>query len=176
MNKKLLVFALLFVLVLISSIFVSARIVELEAEREQFKKDRTFEIYSSLLLLFVSVAIILISWIWHIKAEDSFKYIKHGILGFFVASSNIFISLYIFIFLNKLILNVSGYVIPFWWIYVLFVLGGCVFQFIFYKRTGKLYWLYALMFSIILALYVIIRFFNIRSFEVFVMSGYGWKY
>jgi len=171
MNKKLLVFTLLFVFVLMSSIFVSARIVELEAEQAYQKEAGRTIITSFLLILFIGIVIILGNWIRHIKEEKSSNYLLHGILGFLIGIMHIFISMGILSYLEMFEINHF-----FLWaaLFTLFI-GGLIAEFVFYKRTKKLFWIYTLIFSTIMITTLIILAFYTNVFIYFISALAGWR-
>lgn len=140
-----------FIYILILSVFVSANLVELEPQLEHQKSVGRFVIASFFFILLISGCIILSSWILHLKDKDSSKYVFHGSLGFLIASfSSFFVSL-VLSFLS-------------FWIQELLFITVLILEFMFYKKTKKLFWLYALVFSIVLMLYVILVYTYLYSY------------
>lgn len=122
-----------------------------QLEEQKFLKN------SFLSFLFIIGIIILGSWIYHIKEKNSFKYIVHAIFGFFIAFFHILLSLSIFSFL------IRGFLFPLG-IFALLFIGGCVLEFVFYKKTKQLFLIYSLLFSILMLSYVVVLFFNSNEF------------
>lgn len=174
MNKKLLVFALLFVLLSVSVVIASMRRLDYPLTPEQIERQRDMLI-SILLFLFISVCIIFGDWVYHIKEEKSSDYLLHGVLGFLMAIMMsiglliaYYIALIILVFIFHKFLETLGSISAIIIIYGLFILlagGLCFFEFKYYKKTGKLYWRYTLIFNILLIIYIL--FFSSNIFGSF---------
>lgn len=155
-----LLFVIFFILLLSVSVVSTSMKRITQEELEQQKKEIKPLLSLFLWFLFIIGGIILGNWIYHIKEKGSFKYIVHGILGLFTGIMHIFLSFFIslFIFLLLLAIGTLGAYIPIfiYGLFILLLIGGCALELIFYKKTKKLFWMYALIFSILLIVYIII--------------------
>lgn len=169
---------LLFVSMVIAT-SMKLRLTPLTSEElEQQRKEAKFISVSVLVLLFLSVVIILGNWVYHIKEKKSFRYLIHGVLGFLIG---IMYSLLFFFILFPVLMHILFLFIVsfnlfnlgalaeilFYGLPILLFLGGCFFEFISYKKTKKLFWVYALIFSIVMIIYILILVFYTRFLTIF---------
>lgn len=147
----------------ITDLYSSCLVFAYPEELEQQRKERKNITILFLLFLFMSGGIILSSWIRHVKEEKAHKYITQGLLGFLIATLH---NLFSFYFSFSVVHNILGSWIlqeisTFTEMYylacgvlILLLAGGCILELKFYKKTKKLFWAYALIFSLFIIIYI----------------------